>query len=144
MILCDVAKEEASVILADLKELDIPQVGSIAIEHVDTSISDAAVEAERAAPGLPSDAVVWEEVQQRTSEDTELSISFVTFMVLAMQIAAVGILFDQPILIVGAMVVGPEVRPARRALGCARAAAESSRQALLYRRWRWASRWVSP
>ena len=111
VILCDVAKEEASVILADLKELDIPQVGSIAIEHLDTLISDAAVEAERAAPGLPSDAVVWEEVQQRTSEDTELSISFVTFMVLAMQIAAVGILFDQPILIVGAMVVGPEFGP---------------------------------
>ena len=111
VILCDVAKEEASVILADLKELEIPRVGSIAIEHVDTTISDAAVEAERAAPGLPSDAVVWEEVQQRTSEDTELSISFVTFMVLAMQIAAVGILFDQPILIVGAMVVGPEFGP---------------------------------
>ncbi len=98
-------------ILADLKELDIPRVGSIAIEHVDTTISDAAVAAERAAAGLPADAVVWEEVQQRTSEDTELSISFVTFMVLAMQIAAVGILFDQPILIVGAMVVGPEFGP---------------------------------
>jgi uncharacterized hydrophobic protein (TIGR00271 family) len=111
VILCDVAKEEASLILADLKELDIPRVGSIAIEHVDTTISDAAIEAERAAPGLPSDAVVWEEVQQRTSEDTELSISFVTYMVLAMQIAAVGILFDQPILIVGAMVVGPEFGP---------------------------------
>ncbi|HEX2415420.1 MAG TPA: DUF389 domain-containing protein [Thermoleophilaceae bacterium] len=111
VILCDVAKEDASVILADLKELEIPRVGSIAIEHVDTQISDAADEAERAAPGMPSDAVVWEEVQQRTSEDTELSISYVTFMVLAMQIAAVGILFDQPILIVGAMVVGPEFGP---------------------------------
>jgi uncharacterized hydrophobic protein (TIGR00271 family) len=111
VILCDVVREEASVILADLKELEIPRVGSIALEHVDTIISDAAVKAERDAPGAPSDAVVWEEVQQRTSEETELSISFVTFMVLAMQIAVVGILFDQPILIVGAMVVGPEFGP---------------------------------
>ena len=55
--------------------------------------------------------MVWEEVQQRTSEDTELSVSFVAFMVIAMQIASVGILFDQPILIVGAMVVGPEFGP---------------------------------
>ena len=31
---------------------------------------------------------VWEEVEQRTSENTELSISFVAFMVLAMQIGA--------------------------------------------------------
>ena len=111
LILCDVAREEASVIIGDLKELDIPRVGSIAVEHIDTALSDAAVAAEKAAPGLPSDAVVWEEVEQRTSENTELSVSFVTFMVLAMQIGAVGILLDQPILIVGAMVVGPEFGP---------------------------------
>lgn len=111
VILCDVAREEASVILSDLKHLEIPRVGSIAVEHVDTALSDAADAAEKAAPGLPSDAVVWEEVEQRTSENTELSIGFVLFMVLAMQIGAVGILLDQPILIVGAMVVGPEFGP---------------------------------
>ena len=111
MILCDVAREDASVILSDLKELQIPERGSIAVEHIDTSISHAAVAAEKAARGLPSDAVVWEEVEQRTSENTELSFSFVLFMVAAMQIAAVGIVLDQPILIVGAMVVGPEFGP---------------------------------
>jgi uncharacterized hydrophobic protein (TIGR00271 family) len=111
VILCDVAREEASVVLGDLKELEIPRVGSIAVEHIETSLSDAADAAEKAAPGLPSDAVVWEEVEQRTEENTELSISFVAFMVLAMQIGAVGILLDQPILIVGAMVVGPEFGP---------------------------------
>jgi uncharacterized hydrophobic protein (TIGR00271 family) len=111
VILCDVAKEDASIILSDLKELDIPAQGSIAVEHVDTAISDAAVAAEKAAPGAPSDAVVWEEVEARTSEDTELSFTFVLFMVAAMQIAAVGIVLDQPILIVGAMVLGPEFGP---------------------------------
>jgi uncharacterized hydrophobic protein (TIGR00271 family) len=111
VILCDVAREEASVILGDLKELEIPRVGSIAVEQVDIAMSDAADAAEKAAPGLPSDAVVWEEVEQRTSENTELSIGFLLFMVLAMQIGAVGILTDQPILIVGAMVVGPEFGP---------------------------------
>ena len=111
VILCDIAREDASVIISDLKELDIPRIGSIAVEHIDTSISDAAKAAEKAAPGLPSDAVVWEEVESRTSEQTELSFSFVLFMVAAMQIAAVGIILDQPILIVGAMVVGPEFGP---------------------------------
>jgi uncharacterized hydrophobic protein (TIGR00271 family) len=111
VILCDVAREDASVILSDLKELDIPRLGSIAMENVDTAISDAAVAAEKAAPGLPSDAVVWEEVEARTSEQTELSFSFVLFMIAAMQIAAVGLILDQPILIVGAMVVGPEFGP---------------------------------
>ena len=111
VILCDVAREDASVLLSDLKELEIPRLGSIAVEHIDTAISDAAVAAEKAAPGLPSDAVVWEEVEARTSEQTELSFSFVLFMIAAMQIAAVGLILDQPILIVGAMVVGPEFGP---------------------------------
>jgi uncharacterized hydrophobic protein (TIGR00271 family) len=111
LILCDVAREDASVIIGDLKDLKIPALGSIAVEQIDSSISDVAVAAERAARGLPSDAVVWEEVEARTSEQTELSFSFTLFMIAAMQIAAVGIILDQPILIVGAMVVGPEFGP---------------------------------
>lgn len=111
VILCDVAREDASVVLSDLRELEIPTEGSIAIEAVDTSISVAAVAAEEAARGMPSDAVVWEEVEARTSETAELSASFLLFMVLATLIAAVGIFLDTPILIIGAMVVGPEFGP---------------------------------
>ena len=111
LIMCDVAREDASVIIGDLRELGIPRDGSIAVETVDTSISRAADKAEQAAPGLPSDAVVWEEVEARTSENTELSVNFLAFMVLAMLIAAVGIFLDSPILIIGAMVVGPEFGP---------------------------------
>ena len=111
MILADVAREDASVIIDDLRELRVPEYGSVAVEFVDTQISEAAERAERHAPGLPSDAVIWEEVENRTSESTELSISFVLFMALAMLIAAIGILLDQPILIIGAMVVGPEFGP---------------------------------
>src|SRR4051794_589599 len=111
LILCDVAREDASVILGDLRELEIPEKGSIALELIDSEISEVAKEAERAAKGLPSDAVVWEEVEARTSETTELSASFLAFMVIAMLIAAVGILQDSEILIIGAMVVGPEFGP---------------------------------
>jgi uncharacterized hydrophobic protein (TIGR00271 family) len=111
VILCDVAREDASVIVGDLRELDIPREGSIALEMIDSEISDVAQEAERAAKGMPSDAVIWEEVESRTSENTELSVSFLAFMVLAVLIAAVGILEDSEILIIGAMVVGPEFGP---------------------------------
>jgi len=111
VILCDVAREDASVIVEDLKELDIPAQGSIALEYIDTQLSDAADRAEKHAPGLPSDAVIWEDVEHRTEEMTQLSLSFVAFMVLSMLIASVGIMLDQPILIVGAMVVGPEFGP---------------------------------
>src|SRR5687767_632449 len=66
VILCDVAREDTSVILSDLRELDIPHEGSIAMEVVDTEISEAAERAEEAASGIGSDAVVWEEVEART------------------------------------------------------------------------------
>lgn len=111
VVLCDVAREDASVIISDLRELNIDREGSIAIDTIDSEVSDAARTAERAAPGLPSDAVVWEEVETRTSENVELSASFLAFMALAMLIAMIGILTDQLILIIGAMIVGPEFGP---------------------------------
>jgi uncharacterized hydrophobic protein (TIGR00271 family) len=111
LILADVAREDASVIVGDLKELDLHHRGTISLEYVDSAISDAADEAEKAAHGAPSDAVVWEQVESRTSEETELSYSFLAFMVIAMLIAGVGVITDSPILIIGAMVVGPEFGP---------------------------------
>jgi uncharacterized hydrophobic protein (TIGR00271 family) len=111
VILCDVAREDASIIVSDLRELDVHLEGSIAIEEIDSSISEASDRAEIAAEGSPADAVVWEEVESRTSEEVSLSANFLAFMVLAMLIASVGILLDSTILIVGAMVVGPEFGP---------------------------------
>jgi uncharacterized hydrophobic protein (TIGR00271 family) len=111
VILCDIAREDASVILSDLRELRVHEDGTIALEEIDTAMSRAAIEAEKAAAGLPSDAVVWEEVQARTSENTELSGSFLAFMAVATMIAAIGIMIDSQILIIGAMVVGPEFGP---------------------------------
>ena len=110
VILCDVAREDASVIVSDLKEFGIQQEGSIAMEDIDSMISDRRAR-RGGGRGAPSDAVVWEEVEARTSENTELSASFLLFMVLACLIASVGILLDSPILIIGAMVVGPEFGP---------------------------------
>jgi uncharacterized hydrophobic protein (TIGR00271 family) len=111
VILCDVAREDASLVIDALRRLGLGEQGSIAVEEVDSSISDLAVGAELAARGSPADAVVWEEVEARTSESAELSFSFLAFMVLATLIAACGIMTDSQILIIGAMVVGPEFGP---------------------------------
>jgi len=111
VVLCDVAREDTSVVIEDLRELGVPEEGSISIEEIDSQISTAAERAERAAGGFAGDAVVWEEVESRTSEATELNANFLAFIVLACLIASVGIMLGQPILIVGAMVVGPEFGP---------------------------------
>jgi uncharacterized hydrophobic protein (TIGR00271 family) len=111
VVLCDVAREAASILLADLEELGVPERGSISVEQVDVALSRAAEEAMRAAPGDPANAVVWEEVEELASESTTLTASFIIFMTLATLIAAVGIFLDTPILIIGAMVLGPEFGP---------------------------------
>ena len=111
VMMCDVAREDASVIIADLRALGVDRGGSIAVESVDTSISTAADRAERDAVGSAADAVVWEDVERTTSESAELSATYLAFMVLATLIASVGIYLDSAILVVGAMVVGPEFGP---------------------------------
>jgi uncharacterized hydrophobic protein (TIGR00271 family) len=111
LVTCEVAREDASIVVGDLCRLGLDDVGSIVLESIDTAVSETARRAERVAVGSPADAVVWEEVEARTSEGTELSSSFLAFMVVATLIAAVGILNDSIILIIGAMVVGPEFGP---------------------------------
>jgi len=111
VIMCDVAREDASVVIDDLKRLGIHEHGSITLELIDTAISSRAERAEKHAKGAPADAVVWEDVETKTEEQVELSGVFLAFMVLAALIAAVGIYQDSPILIVGSMVVGPEFGP---------------------------------
>jgi len=111
LFLCDVAREDASVVIADLRGLGVEREGSIVLEPISAIVSDAARRAEEVAVGSPADAVVWETVEQQTSESAELSLSFVAFMVLATMIAALGIIQDSLILIIGAMVVGPEFGP---------------------------------
>jgi uncharacterized hydrophobic protein (TIGR00271 family) len=111
LVLCDVAREVASDLIDGLRGLGLDADGAITVERVEIQLSAAAVEAERAAPGAPGNAVVWELVEAETSEAVELTASFLAFMVIAALIAMVGIFQDSPILIVGAMVVGPEFGP---------------------------------
>ncbi|WP_448626543.1 hypothetical protein [Geodermatophilus sp. URMC 64] len=51
-------------------------------------MSHAAEEAEKAAPGDGSDAVVWEQVVRTTAADSTLSISYLAFLTIATMLAA--------------------------------------------------------
>ncbi|WP_127782440.1 DUF389 domain-containing protein [Rhodococcus sp. X156] len=111
LVLADVARESATAVIGRLRTLKVQHRGSISIEQLDTVLSDDATRAEVAAPGAPDDAVVWESVEQRLRDSSRLSWVFIAFMTIAAALAGVGRITDQPILIVGAMVVGPEFAP---------------------------------
>ncbi|MCH1865611.1 DUF389 domain-containing protein [Nocardioides sp. CFH 31398] len=107
----DLARENANAVLGDLRAMGVEQQGSLRVDEAETLMSYAADRAEELAPGEPVDAVIWDAVEERAAIDARWSWSFLAFMVLATLIASVGRYLDQPILIVGAMVVGPEFAP---------------------------------
>jgi uncharacterized hydrophobic protein (TIGR00271 family) len=111
VVLCDVVREAANDVIEWLQEQGVHHSGAITVEALEAVVSDAAAEAEAAAPGEGSDALIWEELEARAREDRRLTVSFLVFIAIAAIIAGVGILVDSPILIVGAMVVGPEYAP---------------------------------
>lgn len=111
VITADVARETANEVLDGLKSIDIDKRGSITAEVLDTVISQTAYEAEDDAEGDPADAVIWDELIGRTREESTLNLTFLAFLCLACLIAAVGVVTDSPVTIVGAMVVGPEFGP---------------------------------
>ena len=110
-ITADIARESANEVIDDLKALDLRRRGAITLDLVDTVVSNAAYRAEKEAEGDPGDAIVWEELSARTREESTLNVTFLLFLCLACMIAAVGVVTDSPVTVVGAMVVGPGVRP---------------------------------
>jgi uncharacterized hydrophobic protein (TIGR00271 family) len=111
LVQADVARECVDDLLARLTGLGLDHSGGITLEALDTVLSDAADEAEEAAPGEGTDAVVWDELISRTGEESRLSVSFQAFLTIACLLAAVGAITDSPVTVVGAMVLGPEFGP---------------------------------
>jgi uncharacterized hydrophobic protein (TIGR00271 family) len=110
-ITADIARECANSVIKELKDIDVQHRGAITLEVLDTVLSTRAHKAEDAAEGDPADAVVWDELIGRTREEATLSVTFLMFLTLACLLAAVGVVTDSTVTVVGAMVVGPEFGP---------------------------------
>lgn len=111
LILFEMARENANNVNRTLRHLGVPAHGSIVVSEPLVVMSAAADAAEREAPGHPGDGIVWAQLADRARDDARPSWVFYVFLVLATLIAGVGRYLDQPILIIGAMVVGPEFAP---------------------------------
>lgn len=110
-ITADIARECANSVIKKLKDIDVQHRGAITLEVLDTVLSTRAHKAEDEAEGDPADALVWDELIGRTREEATLSVTFLLFLTLACLLAAVGVVTDSTVTVVGAMVVGPEFGP---------------------------------
>ncbi|MFB9670388.1 DUF389 domain-containing protein [Microlunatus capsulatus] len=131
LVQCEVTREAVSDVLGWLRDQDLYEDGSVVLSEVVSAPSANARATEAAAPGAPDDAIVWDSVLDSAYGEVRGSWSLYAFLTLATAIAAVAVVTDSSILVVGAMVVGPEfglvaalaVGLAGRRLGLVRGAA---------------------
>jgi len=93
-------------IVRSLTELGIPHEGCILIQDPGTWVAARALEVERKSPD--ADNVVWPEVVEQAYEQSRITGMFLAFMIMATLLAAVAVITNSPILVIGAMVLGPE------------------------------------
>ena len=108
LVLADLPRETANDVVTRLRALGVHHEGTIEIQRVETWLSADGFAAELQAPGSSADAVVWADVAQRSYDESELNWTYLSFMSLATTIAAIAIVLDSEILVIGAMVLGPE------------------------------------
>lgn len=109
LVEADLAREAVDGVVEDLQRCGLLRGdGALVLLDVDTATGRPVDRAEDDAPGEGVDAVVWSQLVERAESDGSLSAAFVVFLTVATLIAAVGLITDSQVLIVGAMVLGPE------------------------------------
>lgn len=108
VIVASVAREAANDLIDRLLALDVHRRGSLQVTPVRAWISKDGLAAQALAPGSGADTVVWPDVTQQAYEDSEANWTYLSLISLATMIAGVAIILDSQILVIGAMVIGPE------------------------------------
>jgi uncharacterized hydrophobic protein (TIGR00271 family) len=104
----DVLQSAADDVIARLRHLGVEQRGSIMLQDVDVALSARADRVSARGSRFQQFTPVWAEVEARIRLGGTYPPSWFVLLVIAGLIGAVGILTNSQILIVGAMVVGPE------------------------------------
>jgi uncharacterized hydrophobic protein (TIGR00271 family) len=104
----DVRDGAANPVFRALHELGLASDGRITVHRVDAALGDSTAPARRSSYLTPEIAPVWEMVEAGIRSGAAYPPSFFVLLAIAGLIGAVGILTNSQILIVGAMVVGPE------------------------------------
>jgi uncharacterized hydrophobic protein (TIGR00271 family) len=104
----DLQNRAANAVLAELRGLGLDRDSAIMVETVDAVLVDPDRWRAWRRSHHGERSPVWELVEARITEDATYAPSFFILLIIAALIGACGILTNSQILIVGAMVVGPE------------------------------------
>ncbi|TWE09305.1 DUF389 domain-containing protein [Rudaeicoccus suwonensis] len=104
----DVAREAASTLLDEIERTGLAERGGINVSSLTATPYRAASMIDRLAIGEPDDAVIWAQIEEQAEAGARSTLSYYLFLIIAVALAAVAVVTDSPVLVVGAMVVGPE------------------------------------
>lgn len=108
LIEASVAREGATRVMGLLDDLGIGESGSIEMVPIEAWISRSGFNAAESSPGIEADSIIWPQVVEMSYDESRLSWGFLAFMTMATIIASIAIVLDSQVLIIGAMVLGPE------------------------------------
>jgi len=106
VFVAEVQRDAVNTLLDQLTAAGIAREGTIVIDEVSTFVSQRGLDAEIDSPN--PDQVVWAEVIEAAYEQTALTPIFLAFMTMATMLAAIAVITDSVILVIGAMVLGPD------------------------------------
>ncbi len=104
----DVRSRSANSVFRQLGAFPVDHGGAVAVEQVDATLGEETARAAEHFLVQRDAAPVWEIVEAKIRSDAVYAPSFYILLIIAGLIAAVGILTNSQILVVAAMVVGPE------------------------------------
>lgn len=117
LIEADVAREAANDVLGRLRDLGVAEHGSIVITNPTATPFKRADDVDAAAKGDPDDAVVWDQLRAAARDGVKSSVSFHVFLCIAVMLAAIAVITDSAVLVVGAMGLPAEITGSAKQLG---------------------------
>lgn len=108
LIVATLPRTVADHVIEQLVHIGVAQEGMIETGPIDGWVSQRALAEARTNAPDDVDAVVWTDVVEDAYDRSALTWGFLAFMSMATMIAAIAIVLDSQVLVIGAMVLGPE------------------------------------
>lgn len=111
LIEVDVEHAALAALISRLEDLGVARRGSFSFSDLTDARSAAAAAARTRTSSIGTEFIAWDEVVARTRDDTVVTPAYIVLMTIAGLMAGAGILANNEVLLIGAMIVSPDFGP---------------------------------
>lgn len=111
VIEADVEHAVLATLISRLQDLGVERRGSLSFSDIEDARSAAADAARALTRAGGTELIAWDEVAARTRDETMITPAYLVLMIIAGLMAGAGILANNEVLLIGAMIVSPDFGP---------------------------------